>query len=72
MMQTVTTLTKAKAWECTLTAHAQEMSTVAVVTKSTAEEYCVALQKRGLTISIAPDSNFKSGEGGEGGGASPA
>jgi hypothetical protein len=29
------------------------------VSKSSAEEYCMKLQKAGLTISVAPDSSFE-------------
>lgn len=66
--QVVPTLTRSKAWECTLAAHSHDFSTIAIVTKTTAEEFCMKLQKEGLTISVAPDSNFKKdGEGGEGG-----
>jgi ATP-dependent Clp protease adapter protein ClpS len=57
--QVIPTLTRSKAWECTLAAHANEFSTLAIVTKTTAEEYCMKLQKSGLTISVAPDSNFE-------------
>ena len=71
MLQVVPTLTRSKAWECTLAAHSHDFSTLAIVTKQTAEEYCMKLQKGGLTISVAPDSNFKKdGEGGGGGGSS--
>src|SRR6056297_1312780 len=67
--QVVPTLTRSKAWECTLAAHSHDFSTIAIVTKASAEEFCMKLQKEGLTISVAPDSNFKKdGEGGEGGG----
>jgi ATP-dependent Clp protease adapter protein ClpS len=55
----IPTLTRSKAWECALAAHANEFSTLAIVTKTTAEEYCMKLQKSGLTISVAPDSNFE-------------
>lgn len=57
--QVIPTLTRSKAWECTLAAHQSDYSTLAVVIKSTAEEYCMKLQKAGLTISVAPDSNFE-------------
>lgn len=64
--QVVPTLTRSKAWECTLAAHSHDFSTIAIVTKDTAEEFCMKLQKEGLTISVAPDSNFKK-DGEEGG-----
>lgn len=59
MLQVVPTLTRSKAWECTLAAHSHDFATIAIVTKDTAENYCMNLQKAGLTISVAPDSNFK-------------
>lgn len=65
--QVVPTLTRSKAWECTLAAHSHDFATIAIVTKDTAEDYCMKLQKGGLTISVAPDSNFKK-DGEEGGG----
>jgi ATP-dependent Clp protease adapter protein ClpS len=66
----VPTLTRSKAWECTLAAHSHDFATIAIVTKGTAEDYCMKLQKAGLTISVAPDSNFKK-DGEEGGGGGP-
>lgn len=62
----VPTLTRSKAWECTLAAHSHDFATVAIVTKDTAENYCMNLQKAGLTISVAPDSSFQKDEEGQG------
>lgn len=64
--QVVPTLTRSKAWECTLAAHSHDFATVAIVTKDTAENYCMNLQKAGLTISVAPDSSFQKDEEGQG------
>lgn len=65
-VQVVPTLTRSKAWECTLAAHSHDFATVAIVTKDTAENYCMNLQKAGLTISVAPDSSFQKDEEGQG------
>ena len=51
-------LTLSKAYDITIQAHSNDMSTIVVVWKNIAEHYCLNLQKVGLTVSIVPDSYF--------------
>lgn len=57
-------LTRRKAYNITWEAHSAGKATVATVWKAQAEQYCVALQKNGLTVSIAPDSKFEGNKDG--------
>ena len=67
LFESIKTLTRSKAHDCTVEAHCHNVATLAVCTKRSAENYCMNLQKKGLTVSIAPDSNFKKkGEVGQG------
>lgn len=59
IVNVVPTTTRKKAFEMAMTTHRDGQATVAVVFKKLAEQYCMGLQKAGLTSSIAPDSNFK-------------
>lgn len=59
IVNVVPTTTRRKAFEMAMTTHRDGQATVAVVFKKLAEQYCMGLQKAGLTSSIAPDSNFK-------------
>uniref|UniRef100_A0A7S1TWE5 Adaptor protein ClpS core domain-containing protein n=1 Tax=Phaeomonas parva TaxID=124430 RepID=A0A7S1TWE5_9STRA len=56
---TVPTVTRRKAFDMAMTTHRDGQATVAIVWKKLAEQYCLGLQKAGLTSSIAPDANFK-------------
>jgi len=59
------TLDKKKAFDiCTVT-HGQGQATVTSCWKEQAMKYCLGLQRQGLTASIAPDSKFEGGGGGE-------
>jgi len=58
-------LDKKKAFDtCTVT-HGQGQATVTSCWKEQAMKYCLGLQRQGLTASIAPDSKFEGGVGGE-------
>lgn len=54
----VRTITRYKAHKITVQAHKAGVATVTTTWKQLAEEYCLGLQKEGLTSSIAPDSSF--------------
>jgi ATP-dependent Clp protease adapter protein ClpS len=59
------TLDKKKAFDiCTVT-HGQGQATITSCWKEQAMKYCLGLQRQGLTASIAPDSKFEGGGGGE-------
>lgn len=59
LTQVVKHLSRRKAYIITWEAHSAEMATVATVWKALAEEFCAKLQQLGLTVSIAPDKQFK-------------
>mmetsp|Transcript_121 Transcript_121/g.219 ORF Transcript_121/g.219 Transcript_121/m.219 type:complete len:176 (-) Transcript_121:176-703(-) len=62
---------KKKAFDLCVVVHGSGKGTVTKAWKEKAEQYCMGLQRRGLTVSIAPDKNFEGGgdgEGGDGGG----
>jgi len=54
-----------RAYEVTLEVHMTGAGTVAVANKKIIDEYCKSLQKAGLSVSMAPDDDFESGEGEE-------
>mmetsp|Transcript_55363 Transcript_55363/g.124728 ORF Transcript_55363/g.124728 Transcript_55363/m.124728 type:complete len:234 (-) Transcript_55363:83-784(-) len=58
-------LSRRKAYNITWEAHSSGKATVACVWKSLAEQFCVNLQQKGLTVSIAPDSKFEGNKGSE-------
>jgi len=60
LTQVVKYLSRRKAYMITWEAHSAQIATVATVWKPLAEEFCVKLQQRGLTVSVAPDSKFRS------------
>eukprot|EP00927_Polykrikos_kofoidii_P061768 TRINITY_DN56604_c0_g1_i1.p1 TRINITY_DN56604_c0_g1~~TRINITY_DN56604_c0_g1_i1.p1 ORF type:complete len:324 (+),score=38.63 TRINITY_DN56604_c0_g1_i1:90-974(+) len=64
LTRTVKHLSRRKAYNITWEAHSSGMATVACVWKSLAEQFCVNLQQSGLTVSIAPDSQFSGNKGG--------
>ena len=59
---------KKKAFDLCVVVHGSGKGTVTTVWKEKAEQYCMGLQRHGLTVSIAPDKNFKGGGDGDGGG----
>ncbi|KAK4523150.1 hypothetical protein GAYE_PCTG36G1041 [Galdieria yellowstonensis] len=60
IVSVVKTVSRKKAHRVTMEAHSCGVSTVTTTWKQLAEEYCLGLQRYGLTTSIAPDSLFKS------------
>lgn len=59
IVSVVKTVSRKKAHRVTMEAHSCGVSTVTTTWKQLAEEYCLGLQRYGLTTSIAPDSLFK-------------
>lgn len=59
---------KKKAFDLCVVVHGSGKGTVTTVWKDKAEQYCMGLQRHGLTVSIAPDKNFKGGGDGDGDG----
>lgn len=59
---------KKKAFDLCVVVHGSGKGTVTTVWKDKAEQYCMGLQRHGLTVSIAPDKNFKGGKDGDGDG----
>ena len=51
-----------RAYEVTLEVHMTGAGTVAVANKKIIDEYCKSLQQAGLSVSMAPDDDFESGE----------
>eukprot|EP00871_Galdieria_phlegrea_P003807 jgi/Galph1/4427/GphlegSOOS_G3030.1 len=59
IVSVVKVISRKKAHRVTMEAHSCGVSTVTTTWKQLAEEYCLGLQRYGLTTSIAPDSLFK-------------
>ena len=68
IVKIVKQLTRKKAHQITVETHSSGQATVIIVWKDLAENYCMGLQRQGLTASIAPDSGFKKSGGGDGDG----
>ena len=51
-----------RAYEVTLEVHMTGAGTVCVANKKIVSEYCKSLQQAGLTVSMAPDDEFESGD----------
>lgn len=51
-----------RAYEVTLEVHMTGAGTVCVANKKIVSEYCKNLQQAGLTVSMAPDDEFESGD----------
>ena len=60
----VTTLDRKRAFDICMETHGIGKSTVTKSWKKKAEQYCLSLQRQGLTVSIAPDKAFGGGGGG--------
>jgi ATP-dependent Clp protease adapter protein ClpS len=58
IVKVVGILTRAQAWEVVVHAHANDRATICKVWKSKAEQFCLGLQRQGLTASIVPDYEF--------------
>lgn len=58
IVKVVGILTRAQAWEVVVQAHANDRATICKVWKSKAEQFCLGLQRQGLTASIVPDYEF--------------
>lgn len=58
IVKVVGILTRAQAWEVVVHAHANDRATICKVWKSKAEQFCLGLQRQGLTASIVPEYEF--------------
>ena len=62
----VATVTRAKAHRITVAAHTNNLAVVTTTWKQMAKQYCIKLQKFGLTSSIAPGGGGEGEDGGDG------
>ena len=62
----VATVTRAKAHRITVAAHTNNLAVVTTTWKQMAKQYCIKLQKFGLTSSIAPGGGGEGDDGGDG------
>merc|ERR1711862_146396 len=60
------TVDRKAAFEICVEAHSMGKSTCATTYKKQATQYCLGMQRQGLTASIAPDKDFAGGHGGAG------
>mmetsp|Transcript_3177 Transcript_3177/g.9101 ORF Transcript_3177/g.9101 Transcript_3177/m.9101 type:complete len:197 (+) Transcript_3177:204-794(+) len=64
----ITTLDRKRAFDICMETHGIGKSTLTKTWKKKAEQYCLNLQREGLTVSIVPDKAFGGGGGGDGDG----
>eukprot|EP00566_Odontella_aurita_P026369 CAMPEP_0113557706 /NCGR_PEP_ID=MMETSP0015_2-20120614/17940_1 /TAXON_ID=2838 /ORGANISM="Odontella" /LENGTH=180 /DNA_ID=CAMNT_0000459161 /DNA_START=100 /DNA_END=642 /DNA_ORIENTATION=- /assembly_acc=CAM_ASM_000160 len=57
----VTTLDRKRAFDICMETHGIGKATITKVWRQKAEQYCLNLQRQGLTVSIAPDKAFSGG-----------
>jgi len=67
LVKTVGTLDRVAAFEICVETHGVGKSTVTKTWKKQAEQFCLGLQRSGLTVSISPDKDYKGGHAGLGG-----
>ena len=58
LVKVVGTLTRSQAWEVVVQAHGNDKATICKAWKAKAEQFCLGLQRQGLTASIVPDYKF--------------
>lgn len=66
LCKVIGTLDRKAAFEICVQTHGIGKSTVTKVWKKQAEQFCLGLQRQGLTVSIAPDEDFEGGHSGGG------
>mmetsp|Transcript_6753 Transcript_6753/g.9816 ORF Transcript_6753/g.9816 Transcript_6753/m.9816 type:complete len:230 (+) Transcript_6753:328-1017(+) len=58
LVKVVGILSRSQAWEVVVQAHGNDKATVCKAWKAKAEQFCLGLQRQGLTASIVPDYKF--------------
>ncbi len=66
LSKVVGTLDKKASFEICVETHGVGKATVTKTWKKQAEQFCLGLQRQGLTVSISPDKDFDSGHSGGG------
>ena len=64
LCKVIGTLDRKAAFEICVQTHGVGKSTITKTWKKQAEQYCLGLQRQGLTVSIAPDEDFEGGHSG--------
>ena len=64
LCKVIGTLDRKAAFEICVQTHGIGKSTITKTWKKQAEQYCLGLQRQGLTVSIAPDEDFQGGHSG--------
>eukprot|EP00537_Pseudo-nitzschia_pungens_P012470 CAMPEP_0172382814 /NCGR_PEP_ID=MMETSP1061-20121228/780_1 /TAXON_ID=37318 /ORGANISM="Pseudo-nitzschia pungens, Strain cf. pungens" /LENGTH=120 /DNA_ID=CAMNT_0013110847 /DNA_START=227 /DNA_END=589 /DNA_ORIENTATION=- len=66
LSKVVGTLDRAASFEICVETHGIGKATVTKTWKKQAEQFCLGLQRQGLTVSISPDKDFDGGHSGGG------
>jgi ATP-dependent Clp protease adapter protein ClpS len=66
LCKVIGTLDRKAAFEICVQTHGIGKATITKVWKKQAEQFCLGLQRQGLTVSIAPDEDFDGGHSGGG------
>jgi ATP-dependent Clp protease adapter protein ClpS len=66
LSKVIGTLDRKAAFEICVQTHGIGKATVTKTWKKQAEQYCLGLQRQGLTVSISPDEDFEGGHSGGG------
>jgi ATP-dependent Clp protease adapter protein ClpS len=66
LTKVIGTLDRKAAFEICVQTHGIGKATVTKTWKKQAEQFCLGLQRQGLTVSIAPDEDFEGGHSGGG------
>lgn len=66
LCKVIGTLDRKRAFDICVATHGTGKATITKTWKKQAEQYCLGLQRMGLTASIAPDSKFEGGHSGGG------
>eukprot|EP00550_Attheya_septentrionalis_P004034 CAMPEP_0198291834 /NCGR_PEP_ID=MMETSP1449-20131203/9216_1 /TAXON_ID=420275 /ORGANISM="Attheya septentrionalis, Strain CCMP2084" /LENGTH=186 /DNA_ID=CAMNT_0043990517 /DNA_START=544 /DNA_END=1104 /DNA_ORIENTATION=+ len=66
LTKSIGTLDRKRAFDICVATHGVGKATISTVHKKQAEQYCLGLQRVGLTVSISPDKNFEGGHSGGG------
>ena len=64
LTKVISTLDRKAAFEVCVQTHGTGKATITTAWKKLAEQYCLGLQRQGLTVSIAPDTDFEGGHSG--------
>lgn len=66
LTKVIGTLDRKAAFEVCVQTHGVGKATITTTWKKQAEQFCLGLQRQGLTVSIAPDEDFDGGHSGGG------